>query len=228
LSTIRNRLKETYQGTRAVATKDAKALIAEQLSRLEDDLRKLKIEFDIFLNGGAKRPPYDTKNRVETTIKRLADERAMPYAQRYLYNSLVARFTAFQNQWRRSMRNREEGLAVPKTAQAKAAASVAPQVEAVKADAVASPQTLAAPFTRHFTCSDTQREAPTVRAMYEFLVEAKRQCGEPPNEVTFETFQQVIANKTTTLRQKHECESVRFIVQVDNGKVNFKAQAEKV
>jgi hypothetical protein len=83
VSTLRNRLTQNHQGARVAAEADAKALIAEQLTRLEDDLRRLKVEFDIFLNGGAKRPPYDTKNRVETTIKRLADERSMPFAQRY-------------------------------------------------------------------------------------------------------------------------------------------------
>ncbi len=40
----------------------------EQLTRLEDDIRRLRIEFDIFFNGGAKRPPYDTKGRVETLL----------------------------------------------------------------------------------------------------------------------------------------------------------------
>src|SRR5438045_3150903 len=43
----------------------------EQLKRLEEDVRRLKIEFDVFFNGGAKRPPYETKSRVESTIKRL-------------------------------------------------------------------------------------------------------------------------------------------------------------
>ena len=33
----------------------------EQLTRLEDDIRRLRIEFDIFFNGGAKRPPTTPK-----------------------------------------------------------------------------------------------------------------------------------------------------------------------
>ena len=53
----------------------------EQLTRLEDDIRRLRIEFDIFFNGGAKRPPYDTKGRVETLLKRLGDDRTLTYAQ---------------------------------------------------------------------------------------------------------------------------------------------------
>ena len=58
----------------------------EQLTRLEEDIRRLRIEFDIFFNGAAKRPPYDTKGRVETLIKRLGDDRTLTYAQRFRYN----------------------------------------------------------------------------------------------------------------------------------------------
>src|SRR2546423_9797566 len=81
----------------------------EQLTRLEDDIRRLRIEFDIFFNGAAKRPPYDTKGRVETLLKRLGDDRTLTYAQRYRYNSLAARYHAFPELWLRTMQGREEG-----------------------------------------------------------------------------------------------------------------------
>ncbi len=88
--------------------RDARPPIDEQLGRLEEDIRRLKVEFDIFFNGAAKRPPYDTKNRVETAIKRLGDDRTLSFAQRYRYNSLVARYTAFRELWRRALQEREE------------------------------------------------------------------------------------------------------------------------
>ena len=81
----------------------------EQLTRLEDDIRRLKIEFDVFFNGASKRPPYDTKGRVETLLKRLGDDRTLTFAQRYRYNSLAARYNAFRDLWRRTMQGREEG-----------------------------------------------------------------------------------------------------------------------
>ena len=83
--------------------------VEEQLSHLEDDIRRLKIEFDIYFNGAAKRPPYDTKNRVDTIIRRLGDDRTLTYAQRFHYNSLASRYTAFRDLWRRTLQGREEG-----------------------------------------------------------------------------------------------------------------------
>lgn len=83
--------------------------IDQQLARLDVDLRRLKIEFDIYFNGGIKHPPYDTRNKVETAINRLGDDRSLTYAHRYKFNSLAARFAAFRDLWRRSMQSREEG-----------------------------------------------------------------------------------------------------------------------
>ena len=221
MSILRNRLTQNHQGVRVSAEADAKALIAEQLIRLEDDLRRLKVEFDIFLNGGAKRPPYDTKNRVETTIKRLADERSMPFAQRYLYNSMVGRFTAFQNLWRRSMQSREEGRGPNLRMHSKKQAQITTTVEVAPATAPAGPS-----VPSYFTCADVQQEAQTVRAMYESLLAAKQQCGENPEDVPFSLFQKVVSNKLHSLREKYHCERVHFAVKLDNGKVNFTARAD--
>ena len=88
---------------------DNQPTVDDQLTRLEEDMRRLKIEYDIYFNGASKRPPYDTKSRVETVIKRLGDDRALTFAQRYRLNSLTARYNAFRELWRRTLQGREEG-----------------------------------------------------------------------------------------------------------------------
>ncbi|MEO6390440.1 MAG: hypothetical protein ABIP75_01230, partial [Pyrinomonadaceae bacterium] len=88
---------------------DDQPTVDQQMARLEVDIRRLKVEFDIFFNGGVKHPPYETRNRVETTFARLGDDRTLTYAQRYKYNSLASRFASFRDMWRRSMQSKEEG-----------------------------------------------------------------------------------------------------------------------
>ena len=85
-------------------------LIDKQLARIDDDIRRLKIEFDIYLNGAAKRPPLEARARLESVIKRLMDNRSLTYSQRYQFNSLIARFTSYRELWRRTMRARGEEL----------------------------------------------------------------------------------------------------------------------
>ena len=84
--------------------KDEAADVDKQLLRVEDDIRKLKIEFDIFFNGASKRPPLEARARLDSLIKRIGDNRNLTYAQRYQFNMLVARFTSYRELWRRTLR----------------------------------------------------------------------------------------------------------------------------
>lgn len=84
--------------------------IDRQIARIDEDIRKLKIDFDIFFYGGTKRPPLEAKARLEASIKRLADNRNISYAQRYQFNSVVARFTSYRELWRRSLKKRGEEI----------------------------------------------------------------------------------------------------------------------
>ena len=88
----------------ASSKKEEAADIDKQLLRMEDDIRKLKIDFDIFFNGATKRPPLEARARLDSFIKRISDNRNLTYAQRYQFNTLVARFTSYRELWRRTLR----------------------------------------------------------------------------------------------------------------------------
>ena len=182
----------------------------EQLTRLEDDIRKLRVEFDIFFNGGAKRPPYDTKGRVETFLKRLADDRSLTYAQRYRYNSLASRYNAFRDLWRRTMQGREEGRDAVSAARAHAKTEMPAEVEPVS-----------------FVCSDAHHEVEVLQRLYDSLLDAKRRCGEPTEDLSFPKFHRLVASKTDGLKQQFGCERVRFSVAVEGGHVSYKARADR-
>jgi hypothetical protein len=89
---------------------EEKANIDQMLVKLEDDIRKLKIDFGIYFNGGLKRPPHEARGRIEAQIKRLADDRNLSYAQRYIYNNIVSRFNSYRDLWRRNFKTKGEIL----------------------------------------------------------------------------------------------------------------------
>lgn len=86
------------------------ANLDQQIGRIEDDIRKLKIDFDIYFNGGAKRPPLEARARLEANLKRLADDRNLSYAQRYQFNMVVSRFTSYRELWRRLLKKKGEEI----------------------------------------------------------------------------------------------------------------------
>jgi len=184
--------------------------VEEQLSRLEEDIRRLKIEFDIYFNGASKRPPYDTKGRVDTLIKRVGDDRTLTFAQRYRYNSLAARYSAFRDMWRRTMQGREEGRDPVSAARATAKQEIRNETEKVS-----------------FVCLDAGKEVETVKSLYDSLLEAKRRCGEPTEDFSFPRFHRLIASKAEGLKERLGCDKVKFSVAIEAGHVSFKAKADR-
>ena len=85
--------------------------IDQELERLGDEIRKLKIDFDIYFNGGTKRPPLEAKARLEANLKRITDDRNLSYAQRYQLNAVLSRFTSYRELWRRYLKKRGEEIA---------------------------------------------------------------------------------------------------------------------
>lgn len=82
----------------------------KQLSRMEDDIRKLKIDFDIYFNGNSKRPPLEARARLEAQVRRISDTRQMSYAQRYQLSMLVSRYASYRELWRRLLKAKGEEL----------------------------------------------------------------------------------------------------------------------
>lgn len=205
---LRSRLQ--VQAKNKFATGDNQPSADEQLTRLEDDIRRLRIEFDIFFNGAAKRPPYDTKGRVETLLKRLGDDRTLTYAQRYRYTSLGARYNAFRELWRRTMQGREEGRDPASTARAN-----------VKKESPADTKPVSV------VCADAHKELEAVKTLYASLLEAKERCGEPTESVSFPKFHRLVAQKADGLKEKTGCKRVRFSVAIEDGHVSFKAKADR-
>jgi hypothetical protein len=187
---------------------DNEPTIEDQLARIEEDIRRLKIEFDIYFNGGAKRPPYDTKMRVESHLKRLGDDRSLSFAQRYHYNSLATRYSSFRELWRRLLQDREEGRG---SMGARAAAREAPQA-----------------FERsEFPCADVRHDVRTVKGVYDSLIEAKRSCGEATRDLSFAKFHRLVVERTEALKENLGSDRVIFSVDVQDGHVSFKAKVDK-
>jgi len=172
------------------------------LDRLEYEIRRLKVEYDIFFNGGTLKPPHDTKGRVETAIKRIYDCRGMSFGQRFRYNSLVARFNVMRELWRRQTQDREE---VGRAAQATPSAAGREEMAVIR-------------------CHDPQHEPEKVSQLYDSLVAAKRQCGERLGALSLEIFTDFLTSRAEQIKDHLASEAVEFIVGVDNGRVKFAAR----
>lgn len=211
---VNNKLARLAAGRRDRAkTKNVvvdQVTIEDKLARLEEDIRRLKVEYDIYFNGGSKRAPYDTKLRVESHLKRLGDDRSLNFAQRFHYNALATRYNAFREVWRRTTKDREEGRDAYTVHRA-----------------AREEQEKQAPFAASkFTCTDVRHDVQTIKGVYDALMDAKRACGEAGQDLSFAKFHRLVVERTEAFKEKVGSDRMVFSVDVEGGHVSFKAKAE--
>jgi hypothetical protein len=193
--------------------------IDDELNNLDDGVRRLKIEYDVYFGGGTKKPPADLEWRVQALIKKYADGRSMNYAQRFRYNTITQKYALFNNLWQKKLRVKEEGYRRPQDALL--------AVQGVREfDGKAGAKGKNKPGEFRVQCSDAEAEIEKVRALFNAMVEAKKHAGEKANAAgSFESFQAFVKKKTEQIRKEQKCNSVEYSVEVEKGTVKLKAKA---
>ena len=88
----------------------------EELNVLDTQLRRLKIEYEIYFSNPAKRPPTDVEWKVLGLLRKFSDGGRMNFSQRYRYNEMAQRYAVYSDLWRKKSRIREEGYRRPQDA----------------------------------------------------------------------------------------------------------------
>src|SRR5687768_1987166 len=83
--------------------------VEEELTQLEEQVRRLKIEFEVYFNGGRDRPPTDLQWRVEAQVKKYNENTKLSYAQRFRFNTIAQRYQIHNDMWRQKLKAKEEG-----------------------------------------------------------------------------------------------------------------------
>ena len=199
----------------------------EELNLLDQQLRRLKIEYEIFFNNPTKRPPTDVEWKVTSLIRKFSDGTRLSFSQRFRYNEMAQRYAIQSDLWRKKMRIREEGYRRPQDAIL--------SVQGVRATAEHEEKhhqvygvphatnAEAKPFT--VTCSDAKSEREKVESLYKALSEAKKKSGEKVAG-SLDSFAAFVQKKTAEIRKQHKCETVVYSVEMQDGQVKLKAKAK--
>jgi len=213
--------------------------IDEELNVLETQLRRLKIEYEVFFSNPTKRPPTDIEWKVLSLLRKFSDGGRMSFSQRFRYNEMAQRYAVYSDLWRKKSRVREEGYRRPQDALL-AVAGVRPDVEehkpqhnpvyglshaattAAATTATASTGPTPQPFTLH---SVDQSEREQVERLYNTLVAAKKKAGENVSG-SLDSFSTFVQKKTQEIRKQYGCQGVEFSVELTEGQVKLKAKAK--
>jgi len=209
--------------------------IDEELNLLDQQLRRLKIEYEIFFNNPAKRPPTDVEWKVLSLIRKFSDSSRLSFSQRFRYNEMAQRYAIQSDLWRKKMRIREEGyrrpadkilsvqgVRVPEEHEAKhrvyGLSHKAPTAGAGTPGSAADQ-----PFS--VQCSGAAAEREQVESLYKALSEAKQKSGEKVSG-NLDSFAAFVKKKTSEIRKQQGCDTVVYSVETKGGQVKLKAKAK--
>lgn len=203
--------------------------VDEELNLLDQQLRRLKIEYEIFFNNPTKRPPTEIEWKVTNLLKKFSDSSRLSFSQRFRYNEMAQRYAIQSDLWRKKMRIREEGYRRPQDAIL--------SVQGVRLeDEHEQKHHTAYGVSRHtgtpaeekpFTvqCSDASAERDKVESLYKALTSAKQKAGEKVSG-SLDSFAAFVQKKTNEIRKQHGCAAVVYSVEMQDGQVKLKAKAK--
>jgi hypothetical protein len=203
----------------------------EELSVLETQLRRLKIEYEVYFSNPTKRPPADIEWKVLSLLRKFSDGGRMNFSQRFRYNEMAQRYAIYSDLWRKKSRIREEGYRRPQDALL-AVQGVRPEDEhkpqhpPVYGLSHAAAAAALAPSPQPFTLQSVdQAEREQVERLYNTLVAAKKKAGENVSG-SLDSFSTFVQKKTEQIRKQYGCQGVEYSVELTEGHVKLKAKAK--
>jgi hypothetical protein len=199
----------------------AELTIDQELDLLEDALRRLKVEYDVYFAGGAKRPPVDNEKRVRQQIRRYMENSRLNSRQRYRLNAVSQRYSVFCDLWQRKSRVKDHGY-------------VRPEDKLIGVGGFGHMEEPAAARSKPVDAGEPEQaesfvlfsnDAFEAVPLYEALVRARESVGQSLGN--FDSFAAFVQLKAGALRQKHHCEAVEYTVKIKDGQVHLKARARK-
>ena len=180
---------------------EPKRTVDEMLMRLDQDIRRFRIDFERFFSGNLPMPPEQLRIMVQNQIKELRTVHMKAVAHRFRYNSLEAKFNALLVLFNRRLRDFELGKNNRRAAEA-----VGPALDPLEGVVI-----------------DDQPPVAAVQALFNGLYAH----SDSAPKADFGKFQSYLQKQAAQIRDKTGCEEVSFRVTSEKGKLKLKAKPVK-
>ncbi len=183
--------------------------IQKDLQTLTAGLKQLEVEYNQFFAGRLPRPPWETRKRIETLVKKWDRGYIQSAMERFQFETLQRRYQTFVDLWDRGLRAREEGRAGP--------------------FAMPPPKEIRPPKPDHkivhvTAFQDPMREMDKLHTLYDSLMDARREAGD--DVVPFHRFAALVKDQVSKAREDG-ADEVAFRVAMVDGKVNLTVRPKK-
>jgi hypothetical protein len=183
--------------------------VQRDLQILAAGLRQLEAEYNQYFSGRLQRPPWETRKRVETIVRKWDRGYIESAADRFQFETLQRRYRTLVDLWDRGLRAREEGRFGP--------------------FGMPPPKEIPRPQSEHKVIhvtafQDPMREMDKLHMLYDSLMDARREAGD--DVVPFHRFAALVKEQVSKARDGG-ADEVAFRVAMIDGKVNFTIRPKK-
>ncbi len=177
----------------------------ERVKILENDIHRLKTQYDQYFMGVQKLPPEKLARDVAKEIRLMSTTSVTNTALRFRIQQIVSRYNTFLNYWQRNLREVEEGR-VPRR---KGAAA---DLNDANDDII--------------EISSPEVDRDQMDKLFQALTREYRKIG---SETTLEMskVRRMVQKQTRELKEKYGCEKIGYRVVSEEGKVKIKASPVK-
>jgi hypothetical protein len=179
--------------------------IENELAVLERGLTALRVEYERFFIGDLKKPPVQTRKRIEDLFRRLEDIHVDRAAERFRLQNLQGRFSSLTELWEKRLLQREQGKPVPGRPAPPPREEPAPAPER---DAKASG-------------SVSRKGRADLMPIFERFCDARRALGEDVSRLKYERFEELLKKQAAEIRKATGASRLVFEVLTVEGRVRL-------
>jgi hypothetical protein len=188
--------------------------IRDDLEALEHKIHRLRIDYDQYFMGSARREPSQLRGEVQKTITRYASEPPRNTQLKFKFNALVARFQALRALWGRTQREIEAGTYRGHRFRA----DIHDRERSEATDG--SKGTEAGPVD---AAGAGPKRPGGVDRLLDAIISAREKTGEARGAADRQHLERQVREQTRLLREKHPGSKVKFRVVIEGNRAKLKA-----
>ncbi len=189
--------------------------LEEDLNELENNLKRLRVEYEQYFMGNMRRPPSVLLGKVQKVILRFSNSPPLNTRYKFRFNQLNARFQMFRQHWGRTMREIENGTY---------------KRHRFKADLRDRERNAPGAPTEESAASERRakaRKGDPMDQLADALNAARRKTGEHATPVDRAKLSDSIRKQTAILREQYADAKIRFKVVIEDNKAKVKASVTR-
>jgi hypothetical protein len=195
------------------------------LDEVEQRSNRLKIQYEKYFSGIERIEPLKEREDIKRVLRDLGDKQMPNATQRFRYQQLKARFQSLELYWMRNLAMIERGTH-PKmkfradlkdvsrmkksTDNALPEADVEPLMSAEQEEVLRRRQEI------------QEREERALKMVYDKYMEARAKCGQS-TDLAFDTVRNILKQQVRQIKSQYNVETVRFRINIEDGKAKVKA-----